>query len=91
MRKTMIWRKENDVDYGLKEMSWNGNSEVDNVTRKEVRLSDDVMMWCKQKWWTWSDIYGVKWKMNGIKTISEKKLVQILFYNQYYILGIHIC
>ena len=36
----------NETDYGLKEMN-------DNVTRVEVRLSDDVMMWRKQTLWTY--------------------------------------
>lgn len=54
----------NERDYGLTEM--NGN-----ITRMEVRLSDDTMMRCKQKWWVWSNIYGVIGKSSVMKSIAE--------------------
>ena len=40
-------KKMNEMLYGLEELSWNVINEVDNVTRKELRLSDYVMMCCK--------------------------------------------
>ena len=53
----------NEMDYGLKEVKWNMISEVDNVTRVEARLSDNVMMWYKPI----TEHYGLKkcpWKQN---------------------------
>lgn len=46
------------------------NSEIDKVTRAEVKLSDDVMS-CKQAWWTWINIFGAKWKVNTMKPKTE--------------------
>ena len=37
----------NEMDYGLKELRRNAISEVDNVTREKLRLSDYAMMCCK--------------------------------------------
>ena len=51
----------NEMDYGLKEVKWNMISEVDNVTRVEARLGDNVMMWYKPI----TEHYGLKkcpWK-----------------------------
>ena len=60
------------MEYGLKEMGWNRSSEVDNVTRVEVRLSGDVMMWCKWAWCILNNMYGVKWKVKFVKSKTEE-------------------
>ena len=39
MRWTLV-NQINEMDYDLKELRWNVISEVDNVTREKLRLSD---------------------------------------------------
>ena len=62
----------NVIDHGPNKMRWKMNSEIDKVTRAEVKLSDDVMS-CKQAWWTWINIFGAKWKVNTMKSKTESR------------------
>ena len=67
----------NQMDYGLKAMNemGYGQKEInDNVTKWWV--SDDVMMWFKQTWWTWSDIFccNMAFKCYEINNITGRWL-----------------
>ena len=37
-----------------------------------MRLSDNVIMSCKQAWWTWNNMCGAKWKVCVMKSIAEQ-------------------
>ena len=60
----------NETDYVLKDMRWNKNSEVDNVTRVKVRLINATMIKTNISYkQTWCASKGMKWRVNNMNPI----------------------
>lgn len=68
LKMDFILREMNEVDYGLKKIRWNRNIEAGSAARVYQRR-----IRCKQKSWTLCNLYGMKFKVHDVKSITQKR------------------